>query len=422
MRKVLLTVTAVLLFALLCGMSVAAVRETARANEMSLRYENSLKASLSTAIEDMRTLEGDLSKLMITSTRQKEMLSAIALKSAGCANALASLPVVAKSAQNVLKFANQLSAYCMLTVKQDSLPENFEEQIYSFFTTCQSVNGQLAQMENQVQSGALSLLSAEKDEQESSGMFGSVTEDIMEYPAVIFDGPFSDGQEKTTPKRERPEVHAEDAAVFLQHLNFSADFAGEIDGVVPCYKFESEDFQAQITKKGGLLLMLIYSRNVGEAALSLEEGEEKAAEFAEKLGCGEVKEVWREYYGNTAVYNFAPVKNGVTIYPDLFKIKVALDNGDIISFEGKSYVMSEHEREIETPALTAKQASEKLKDGFETDTVRLCIVSVDQKEHLAWEFFGTYKDMRYAVYFDAITGKEVTSFRIINSESGEMVI
>ena len=168
--------------------------------------------------------------------------------------------------------------------------------------------------------------------------------------------------------------------------------------------------------------MLIYSRNVGEAALSLEEGEEKAAEFAEKLGCGEVKEVWREYYGNTAVYNFAPVKNGVTIYPDLFKIKVALDNGDIISFEGKSYVMSEHEREIETPALTAKQASEKLKDGFETDTVRLCIISVDQKEHLAWELFGTYKDMRYAVYFDAITGKEVTSFRIINSESGEMVI
>ena len=55
MRKVLLTVSAVLLFALLCGMSVAAVRETARANEMSLRYENSLKASLSTAIEDMRT-------------------------------------------------------------------------------------------------------------------------------------------------------------------------------------------------------------------------------------------------------------------------------------------------------------------------------------------------------------------------------
>ena len=45
MRKVLLTVSAVLLFALLCGMSVAAVRETARANEMSLRYENSLKAS-----------------------------------------------------------------------------------------------------------------------------------------------------------------------------------------------------------------------------------------------------------------------------------------------------------------------------------------------------------------------------------------
>lgn len=422
MRRILLTVSAILLFALLCGMSIAAVRETARANEMSLRYENSLKASLSAAIEDMRSLEGDLSKLMITSERQTEMLSAVALKSAGCANALARLPVVAKSAQNVLKFANQLSAYCTLNVKKDTLPQDFEEQIYSFFTTCQSVNGQLAQLENQIQAGELSLLSTEKDEQESSGMFGSVTDDIMEYPSVIFDGPFSDGQEKTTPKRAREEVTAEDAAVFLQHMNFAAEYSGEIEGVVPCYKFESENFQAQITKKGGLLLMLIYSREIGEATLSLKEGEEKAQAFAQKLGYGEVKEVWREFYGNTAVYNFAPVKDGVTLYPDLFKIKIALDTGDVISFEGKSYVMNEHEREISAPHLSQTQAAEKLKDGFEIGTVRLCIVSSDQKEYLSWEFFGEYKDMRYAVYFDANSGREITSFRIINSESGEMVI
>ena len=422
MKKVLLTVTAIVLFVLLCGMSVAAIRETARANEISLRYENSLKASLSTAIEDMRTLEGDLSKLMITSTRQKEMLAAVALKSAGCANALSGLPVVAKSAQNVLKFANQLSAYCTLAAKKDSLPENFEEQIYSFFTTCQNVNGQLAQMENQVQAGLISLVSTEKEIPESSGMFGSITDDIMEYPAVIFDGPFSDGQERTVPKRDRPEVRAEEAVVLLQHLNLNAEYTGEIDGVVPCYKFEGENFQAQVTKKGGLLLMLLCSRETGEATLSVEEGKEKAEEFAKKLGYGKVKEVWREFYGNTAVYNFAPIKNGVTLYPDLFKIKIALDNGDAVSFEGKNYIMNEHEREIEKPALSPARAAEKLKDGFDTDTVRLCVISADKKEYLAWEFFGTYKDMRYAVYFDADTGKEITSFRIINSESGEMVI
>ena len=40
---------------------------------------------------------------------------------------------------------------------------------------------------------------------------------------------------------------------------------------------------------------------------------------------------------------FVPVKGGVRIYPDLVKVSVALDNGEIVGFEAMGYLMA-HQR------------------------------------------------------------------------------
>lgn len=422
MKKILTWVTVLTLFALLCCTGVFAFKEATRAGEMEQKYENALKASLKGATDGMKALEGDLSKLLITSNRQREFLSAIAIKSAGCAEDLSSLPVVTTCAQNVLKFSNQLSSYCTTVLKKEELPEDFDEQIYSFFVTGREINLQLAQLENSIEAGDISLTSVNGQESVSDGIFGSITEEITEYPAVIFDGPFSDGQEATTPKQNREEITAEDASIFIQRLNLSGEYTGEINGVIPCYLFEGENFQAQVTKKGGLLLMMLSSRETLDRVLSVEEGEEYAKKFVQKLGYGETEVVWRENYGDTAVYNFTPTVHGTVIYPDIFKVKVALDNGDILSFEGKSYVMCNTEREVGYARLSKDDVQVNLKDGFITESDRLCVISVGREEFLAWEFYGTYRDMKYAVYFDAQEGKELVSFRIITSESGESAI
>ena len=38
--------------------------------------------------------------------------------------------------------------------------------------------------------------------------------------------------------------------------------------------------------------------------------------------------------------NYAYVQNDVTMYPDLIKLKVALDNGDILGIETQGYLNS----------------------------------------------------------------------------------
>ena len=138
-----------------------------RTNDLSktkIKYENSLKSSMAEVFYDMRTLENDLSKLMITVNDKTatRMLSTVQMKSAACAQALSKLPVVATGVQNTLKFTNQLSSYCNTVLNNYSsdsvFPQNFDKQISEFFSTCKNVNGELAKLENSILNKEISLL------------------------------------------------------------------------------------------------------------------------------------------------------------------------------------------------------------------------------------------------------------------------
>lgn len=427
MRKIFYVVLSLGLLVILGAVSIFAVVQSNRLRETSLKLENTLKASLQEALSDMRTLENDLSKLMITVNEKSatKLLSSVALKSAACGQALSELPIVATGVQNTLKFTNQLSSYCVTTLNNYStgqkLPENFDKQITDFFNTCKSINGELQKVENDVLTDKISLLNVNNGETETEGIFGSIDNNLLEYPSVIFDGPFSDGQERTVPKEDRAEITKDQAIQYVEKLGFNVNYKGEMNGVMPVYLFENEKTSVQVTKKGGLLLMAMSDRMVENASLSEEEAEERALKFVEKLEYGNVKNVWQEYYGNYAVFNFAPVINDTVIYPDIFKVKIALDNGEIIAFEGKSFVMNNRQREIEKVQISLESAQAKLKDGFLVETTKLCVISVNEKEMLCYEFFGNFNDLDFAVYISAVDGEEKTSFRIISTETGKMV-
>ncbi|MBR6765418.1 MAG: germination protein YpeB [Clostridia bacterium] len=426
MHKITYIFLSVVLTVFVLALTVVTVIKSNQLSDMELKYENSLKASLRQATNDMRTVENDISKLMVTVNEYSrvQLLSKIKEKSASCARELSRLPIVATGVQNTLKFSNQISAYCDSTLIKysdgEGLPENFDDQLIQFFSTCKMVNSELDLVEADVMNDHLLLLQV-GDESISDGIFGSIDNDTVEYPSVIFDGPFSDGQARTTPKTEREEITLDQAKSKVQALGFNMEYKYEMNGVVPSYVFENENSTLEITKKGGLLLMLMSDRQVLEARLTDDEALGIACEFVERLNLGEFKSVWQEYYGNTIVFNLVPIKNNVVIYPDMLKVKVALDNGQVLSFEGKSYIMNSRERQTEQAEITKKEAEQKLKQGFLIEKSRLALISVNEREHLAWEFFGSYNDMKYVVYISAVDGKEKTCFRILNTETGEMV-
>jgi len=93
-----------------------------------------------------------------------------------------------------------------------------------------------------------------------------------------------------------------------------------------------------------------------------------------------------------------------------------------VAFEGKSYIMNNHNRTIDEIKITKQQAQKNLKEGFMVETSRVALISINEKEQLCYEFFGKYNDLDFAVYFSAIDGKEKTSFRILSTETGKMAV
>ncbi len=428
MKKAFYLALSVVLTLVVLTLSVITILKSNQLSEVKLKYENSLIASTQEAISDMRTLEADLSKLMITGDELviNQLLSTVALKSSACGQELSRLPIVATGVQNTLKFTNQLSSYCTTVIKNYSegfsLPENFDKQITEFFNTCQKVNIELNKVEADILSGSISLMNINDGKTETEGMFGSVDENLIEYPSVIFDGPFSDGQERSTPKENRAEMTVEEATAYVKNLGFDCTFKEEIGGEQPLYLFENETTTIEVTKKGGLLLLVLSDRAIQNAVLTEAQAEEKAKEFTKKLGFGELQNVWQEYYGNFVVFNFAPKVDDVVIYPDIFKVKVALDDGSVVAFEGKSYIMNNHQRTLPEIKVTKEKAQQNLKEGFLVETSRLALISINEKEQLCWEFFGTYNGLDFAVYFSCLDGKEKTCFRILSTETGKMVV
>ncbi len=417
MKKIFIIISTVLVACIVSALCVFGFSQQAKASKAYLALENAYSANVRLSSSALRTMEADLSKLMVCTDgeKQKILLSSLSQTSSSCAQALSGLPIISTQVQDTLKFANQVSSYCK-SVLATTLPENFDNQITQFFATCQEVNKHLASAEDEIRTQDLSLLDLSSDQ----GIFSSREQSLIDYPSVIFDGPFSDSQTESTPKTKRGEISIKEAQEKLAALGFNLAFSGESGGDIPCYLFSSENESALVTKQGGILLSYVSSYESENTTADENSLRAIAQDFAKKISPN-VSVVWQEAYGNDYVFNFAPVKNGITLYPDLFKIKISFD-GKITGVEARGFFINNHERTIEDARISSFDAAKVLKQGFSVETTRLCVISLNEQELLCWEFFGKFADLDYAIYVSAISGKQETEFRIISTQTGKMVV
>src|SRR5690606_27696104 len=119
-----------------------------------------------------------------------------------------------------------------------------------------------------------------------------------------------------------------------------------------------EEVNMDITKKGGYPIWFILSREIKDQQLSLNEGQEKAIQFLKKAGFQDLTLFESVQYDHTGVFTFVSEQEDVRVYPDAIKVKVALDNGDIIGFSADEYLKSHHVRDIPSPVISVEEARE----------------------------------------------------------------
>lgn len=163
-----------------------------------------------------------------------------------------------------------------------------------------------------------------------------------------------------------------------------------------------------ITRKGGHPLWYVLSRDVTEQKISLNEASEIAVQFLLDNNFKDLELIESVQYDNTGVFTVIKSLDGVRIYPKAVKVKVALDNGEVIGFVNDDYLKAvTSDTEVAKPKLSLEEAKRKINPRVQVMEDRLAVIMNDIGEVvLCYEFLGTLDDDTYRVFINAENGME----------------
>ena len=441
-NKALIIVTIILSIAvvalgILYGISLSSL------NNFQTSLENVYQKNFYELVDEVNNAETKLNKVLASNsnTYRSKLLKEVSKNASEAQTRLNMLPYSINGLSDTISFVNQLSGYTETLAKSldkgEKIDEKDQETLEKVYESVVNIKKSLNSMSKQMWEGYNITSSSLK----LDGDYNSLTSDMsamngedIEYPTMIYDGPFSDSQvNKEVKGLNFSEVSMETAKNNLGKIltNISVDnlkFNGESSGHFQTYDFSYEDENgvytfAQVTKKGGKLLTLSSQNIYKTKKLELANAEKIALDFAKKAGIDSMKVVWSDVVGDDAFINLAPVIDGVIIYPDLVKVKVDLAKGDVLGFEASSYYMNHVNRKILPTRITESVAKAKIYSGLYVKDSRLALIPLEYGEEvLCYEFICSMNGNTYYVYINAVNGAEENILKVVQTDNGNLLM
>ena len=254
------------------------------------------------------------------------------------------------------------------------------------------------------------------------------------YPSLIYDGPFSEHIEnaESVMLKDAGEVSKKQALKkakeFIGEKADGLEFETEMNNTaIECYVFskntDKEQLSVTVTKKGGYILYFIDNRDVREMNYNKDSATAVAYDYLVNHGFTDMKSSYFEITDNTATINFAYSQNGIKMYPDLIKVRVALDTGEVTGIECKGYLMNHKDRGVMSATISEEEAKANISTNLSVNAVSLSVVPKDSlREVLCYEFHGTYKDKNFIIYVNAENGREEEILLLLESETGVLTV
>jgi len=400
-------------------------------------------------VDYMSDVENYLAKSLVTNEADysTENLTYI-WRSANLAEVyLSQIPISNEGLSNTQKFLNQASEFTYSLSRKCIANKNLTKEDFNnlknLYNYSAQVNTTLNQLSFEINNGILnweellndgSSLFATQVSNMSVDGFGSIEENLKEYDGLIYDGAYSEhitGKEKKglTGQDIDEEKAKQIAQSFAGKDNIKElnSFGLAENGNIKCYTVEiitnsNNNITMAISQKGGHIVFMNYNRDVLEEKLSVDEVGNKANEFLNSKGYTNMKKTYTiKEYGIITI-NYAYEENGVLIYPDLIKVKVALDNGDILGIETTGYLNNHEKRNINKNGIISKEEVIKLSnENLKIEESRLAIIPTEfETEVFCWELKGTVENRNFLLYVNAKTGKVEDILVIIQTENGTL--
>jgi spore germination protein len=187
---------------------------------------------------------------------------------------------------------------------------------------------------------------------------------------------------------------------------------------VPVYQVQGQTpdgaMHATVTQQGGHVLMFHVDHSPSASRVDYVNAQEKARAWLDSRGFRNAVLTSANQFDHVAYFVFTPMLQNAQVLGQRLAVKVSLDNGHIIDYEGSNYFLHPL-RDVPARTWTAAQLQLKLNPAF---TVRMTVpvVALDETGHYqpAVAFYGTYRDDTYVIYMNAHSGTEMSVEKLTN--------
>ena len=385
--------------------------------------------------DELSNTEVKMNKLINTNSpqMQEKLLNEISKNANDAQMFLNNLPVSVSGMEKSLTFINQVAGYTSTLAKKlaegNPLTQEEKATLLKLNSSISSMRRNLSDLNTQMFDGYDILSNSIKID----GDFNSFTKSMqsiyasdVDYPTMIYDGPFAESQINKqvlglTEKEVDQETAKQNLSLITKVANENIEYVSENRGRFSCYNFEWKDSKnntvfAQMSKNGGKLLNLTSKSDNQEKKLTLDQAKTIAERFLKQNNIGYVQCVWSDIISANAYLNYAPVQNGVILYPDLVKIKIDLADGEILGYEATGYYTNHTQRNLPNFSVSEKDALSQIDGKFTVDKVAKALAPIEYKEILCWEIKCSYAESTYYFYIDAQTNQTVNILKVVDTQ------
>lgn len=422
----------------------------AKQEELTRTTENNYNMAFYELVDYVKNVETYLAKAQISTTPEHsaETLTNLWREANLAQSYLTMLPIESQELENTEKFLNQVSDYSYSLSRKNIYNESLSDEDFKNLKDLHlysvELTNTLIQLSSDIESDRITWkdLSNDKDialaqqvDNISKESFNNMEENFHEYSGLIYDGAFSEHMTNSNKKGltgddidEEKAKQKVEGMIGKENITNIQNFGLSQNANIEAYNFslsttKNENVNIAITKKGGHLLYMNSNRDVNTEILQYDEVNELGKKYLIDKGFPNMKETYYIKQDGVITINYAYEQDGVVMYPDLIKLKIALDDGEILGVETTGYLNNHEERDLENINITKEQAKEKINKELEISSEGLAVIPTKwQTEVLCYEFKGKIDGTEFLVYINAETGIEQDILVIKNTPNGVLTM
>ena len=375
--------------------------------------ENTYNMAFFELVDYVQNVETYLAKSLISTTPEHgaETLTNLWREANLAQSYLSMLPIQSQELENTEKFLNQVSDYSYSlsrkNIYNESLTDEDLKNLKDLHGYSVDLENTLNQLSEDLNSGRFkwgelaekgTIAFAQQVDNISKESFSNLEENFHEYAGLIYDGAFSEHLTSNEKKGLTGEDISEDEArqkaeefIGKENIKEISNLGFSENATIPVYDFSiknqnDENINVSISKKGGHIVYSNSNRNVDAEIISQDEANEKGKQYLESKGFPNMKETYFLKQDGIVTINYAYNQEGVVMYPDLIKVKVALDNGEVLGIETTGFLNNHTIRDLSNVKIDKEQAKATLNKDLELVSEGMAVIPTEwETEILCYE-------------------------------------